>query len=156
LREHKEDVPAITEAILRDMNLKHERHVTGIDDEMLSRLLMYDWPGNVRELRNTIERAVILCGEGYLSARDLPPGFGTRTLLPALEPSTNAVHVEVGTTVDEAERRLILKTLESTQNNKTRAAEILGISLKTMHNKLKEYGAASAAGSPGGSEAPEE
>jgi DNA-binding NtrC family response regulator len=58
--------------------------------------------------------------------------------------------------VDEAERRLILKTLESTQNNKTRAAEILGISLKTMHNKLKEYWSASVAGGSGGSDVPEE
>ena len=156
LREHKEDIPAITESVLRDMNLKHERHVTGIDDEMLSRLLAYDWPGNVRELRNTIERAVILCGEGYLSARDLPPGFGSRCVLTPPDPSPNTLHVEVGTTVDEAERRLILKTLESTQNNKTRAAEILGISLKTMHNKLKEYGSSGAAGVPGGSDAPEE
>jgi DNA-binding NtrC family response regulator len=156
LREHKEDIPAITESILRDMNLKHERHVTGVDDEMLSRLIAYDWPGNVRELRNTIERAVILCGEGYLSARDLSPGFGIRSVFPIPEPSPNAVQVEVGTTVDEAERRLILKTLESTQNNKTRAAEILGISLKTLHNKLKEYGSASAAGNSGGADAPEE
>jgi len=156
LREHKEDIPAITEAILHDMNVKHDRHVSGVDDEMLSRLMAFDWPGNVRELRNTIERAVILCGEGYLSARDLPPGFGIRTVFPTPEPSPNAVHVEVGTTVDEAERRLILKTLESTQNNKTRAAEILGISLKTLHNKLKEYGSVSAAGSSGGTEAPEE
>jgi DNA-binding NtrC family response regulator len=156
LREHKEDIPAITESILRDMNLKHERHVNGVDDEMLSRLIAYDWPGNVRELRNTIERAVILCGEGYLSARDLPPGFGIRSVFPTPEPSPNAVQVEVGTTVDEAERRLILKTLESTQNNKTRAAEILGISLKTLHNKLKEYGSANAAGSPGGIDSPEE
>src|SRR5271168_5138105 len=156
LREHKEDIPTITESILRDMNVKHERHVTGVDDEMLSRLMAYDWPGNVRELRNTIERAVILCGEGHLSARDLPPGFGSRSVLTTPDPSPNTVQVEVGTTVDEAERRLILKTLESTQNNKTRAAEILGISLKTLHNKLKEYGAASAAGSTGGIDAPEE
>src|SRR5277367_5342370 len=156
LREHKEDIAAITESILHDMNVKHDRHVTGVDDEMLARLMAFDWPGNVRELRNTIERAVILCGEGYLSARDLPPGFGIRSLLTPLEPSPNAVQVEVGTTVDEAERRLILKTLESTQNNKTRAAEILGISLKTMHNKLKEYGAAGAASGSGGSDAPEE
>jgi DNA-binding NtrC family response regulator len=156
LREHKEDIPSITESILRDMNVKHERHVTGIDDEMLARLMAYDWPGNVRELRNMIERAVILCGEGYLSARDLPPGFGHRTVLANLTPSANAVQVEVGTTVDEAERRLILKTLESTMNNKTRAAEILGISLKTMHNKLKEYGASGGAGAPGGNELGEE
>ncbi len=156
LREHKEDIPSITEAILRDMNLKHERHVTGIDDEMLARLMAYDWPGNVRELRNMIERAVILCGEGYLSARDLPPGFGHRTVLANLNPSPNAVQVEVGTTVDEAERRLILKTLESTLNNKTRAAEILGISLKTMHNKLKEYGASGGTGVTSGSDLGEE
>ena len=156
LREHKEDIPSITESILRDMNVKHERHVTGVDDEMLARLMAYDWPGNVRELRNMIERAVILCGEGYLSARDLPPGFGQRTVLANLTPSANAVQVEVGTTVDEAERRLILKTLESTLNNKTRAAEILGISLKTMHNKLKEYGASGGAGVAGGSDFGEE
>jgi DNA-binding NtrC family response regulator len=150
LREHKEDIPAITEAILRDMNEKHQRHVTGVDDEMLARLTAYDWPGNVRELRNTIERAVILCGEGHLSARDLPPGFGSRSVLTTTpEPSPNSVQLEVGTTVDEAERLLILKTLESTMNNKTRAAEILGISLKTMHNKLKEYGGASASASAG-------
>jgi DNA-binding NtrC family response regulator len=156
LREHKEDIPSITDSILRDMNVKHERRVTGVDDEMLSRLMAYDWPGNVRELRNTVERAVILCGEGPLSARDLPPGFGSRSVLSTPEPAPNAVQVEVGTTVDEAERRLILKTLESTLNNKTRAAEILGISLKTMHNKLKEYGASGGPGIPGGSDSPEE
>jgi len=150
LREHKEDIPAITESMLRDMNQKHERQVTGMDDEMLGRLMGYDWPGNVRELRNTIERAVILRGDGELGVRDLPPGFGTRSVLTTSDTSATAVQVEVGTTVDEAERRLILKTLESTLNNKTRAAEILGISLKTMHNKLKEYaGAASGPGLPG-------
>jgi DNA-binding NtrC family response regulator len=157
LREHKEDIPAITESLLRDMNEKHGRQVTGVDDEMLSKLMAYDWPGNVRELRNTVERAVVLCGEGHLSAHDLPPGFGSRSVLTTTtELSPNSVQVEVGTTVDEAERRLILKTLESTQNNKTRAAEILGISLKTMHNKLKEYGGASTAGVSSGGEAAEE
>jgi DNA-binding NtrC family response regulator len=150
LREHKEDIPAITESMIQDMNLKHQRQVTGMDEEMLGRLMGYDWPGNVRELRNTIERAVILHGEGELGVRDLPPGFGTRSVLTTTESSPNAVQVEVGTTVDEAERRLILKTLESTLNNKTRAAEILGISLKTMHNKLKEYaGATTGPGLPG-------
>jgi DNA-binding NtrC family response regulator len=142
LREHKEDIPAITESILRDMNLKHRRQVAGVDDDMFSKLLAYDWPGNVRELRNTIERAVILCAHSHLGARDLPPGFGSRSVLTTPDPSPTAVQVEVGTTVGEAERLLILKTLESTMNNKTRAAEILGISLKTMHNKLKEYGSA--------------
>jgi DNA-binding NtrC family response regulator len=148
LREHKEDIPAIIEAMLADMNEKHSRQVAGVDREMLGRLTSYDWPGNVRELRNTIERAVILCGEGLLEPRHLPPGFGERPTRPTAAESVslpNAVQVEVGATVDEAERRLILKTLESTRNNKTRAAEILGISLKTLHNKLKEYGTAAMA-----------
>ena len=108
LREHKEDIPAITEAMLHDMNAKHERHVKWRRLTKCSRAcLAHDWPGNVRELRNTIERAVILCGEGYLSARDLPPGFGVRTLLRhSRTPRANAVQVEIGTTVDEAERCL--------------------------------------------------
>jgi DNA-binding NtrC family response regulator len=142
LREHKEDIPAIIEALLADMNSKHGREVKGVDGEMLTRLMGHDWPGNVRELRNTIERAVILCGEGYMETRHLPPAFGQRFLRVEVTNHSNdsGVHVEIGSTVDEAERMLILKTLESTRNNKTRAAEILGISLKTLHNKLKEYG----------------
>ena len=98
------------------------------------------WPGNVRELRNSLERAVIVCDSPLIEPRHLPPGFG-QVIARAPVQEANAVRLGVGTTVDEAERLLILKTLESTNNNKTRAAEILGISLKTLHNKLKEYGA---------------
>ena len=113
----------------------------GLSDQMLDRMMAYDWPGNARELRNTIERAVILCPDGApLDAGHLPPAFG-KPQLPVAARSTDAsvVPVRVGTTVDEAERLLILRTLESTGQNKTRAAEILGVSLKTLHNKLKEY-----------------
>ena len=141
LREHKEDIPAIVEAMIQDMNNKHDRKVPGVDPGMLQRLMQYDWPGNVRELRNTIERAVILCGTNPVGVQHLPPGFGTRGVETSADAAmANTVKVEVGTTVDEAERLLIVKTLASTNNNKTRAAEILGISLKTLHNKLKEYG----------------
>jgi DNA-binding NtrC family response regulator len=148
LRDHKEDIPAIIEAMLTDMNAKHGRQVKGIEADMLQRLMAYDWPGNVRELRNTVERAVILSGNGSLEVQHLPHGFGERSVRSSsIETNDGAggVHVEVGTTVDEAERKLILKTLESTHNNKTRAAEILGISLKTLHNKLKEYGSSASA-----------
>src|ERR1700678_2597885 len=151
LREHKEDIPAIIEALLNDMNTKHGREVKGVDGEMLTRLMGHDWPGNVRELRNTIERAVILCGEGYSESRHLPPTFGQRFMRTEAGSSTysdSGVHVEIGSTVDEAERMLILKTLESTRNNKTRAAQILGISLKPLHNKLKEYGSAASSEEP--------
>ncbi|MGA7884929.1 MAG: sigma-54 dependent transcriptional regulator [Acidobacteriaceae bacterium] len=148
LREHGEDIPAIVDSMIADMNQKHQRKVTGLDNEMMARLMAHDWPGNVRELRNTIERAVVLCGEGQLQPRHLPQGFGSRPPRPASELRPNAIQLEVGATVDDAERLLIFKTLESTHNNKTRAAEILGISLKTLHNKLREYGTAAAAGSP--------
>jgi DNA-binding NtrC family response regulator len=143
LRTHKEDIPDIVDAMIADMNRKHDRQVTGIEGEMLSRLMAYDWPGNVRELRNTIERAVVLTGQGQIDSRHLPPGFGTRPVKLVDSPGMrNTLSVEIGSTVGEAEKLLILKTLESTNNNKTRAAEVLGISLKTLHNKLKEYGSA--------------
>ncbi len=143
LREHKEDIPSLVEALLKEMSAKHERKVGAVSEAVLNVFQNYSWPGNVRELRNTLERAVIVCDGGIVETKHLPPGFGQTTMrTPSDDP--DAVHLGVGTTVGEAEKMLILKTLESTGNNKTRAAEILGISLKTLHNKLKEYGSAAA------------
>jgi len=141
LRAHKDDIRAIADKMIKDMNEKHGCSVTGMTEGLKARLEAYDWPGNVRELRNTIERATILAGNGLIGVEHLPPGFGRTQIRDtrSREASDTAVHVEVGTTVDEAERQLILKTLTSTLNNKTRAAEILGISTKTLHNKLREY-----------------
>jgi len=138
LRGHREDIPLIAESLIRSMNERHGCQVTGIEPDLLREFEAYDWPGNVRELRNVLERAVVLCGSGILSNQHLPPGFGTAYVSAVVD--SDQVQMPVGTTVDEAEKRLILRTLESTGNNKTRAAEILGISLKTLHNKLKEYG----------------
>jgi DNA-binding NtrC family response regulator len=126
------------EHILRDINVKHGRQVRGVNPEVIEMFANYSWPGNVRELRNTLERAVIVCESGLIETKHLPPGFG-QNVRPVLN-DPDAVHLGVGTTVEEAEKLLILKTLQATNNNKTRAAEILGISLKTLHNKLKEYG----------------
>jgi len=91
---------------------------------------------------------VIVCEDAVIETKHLPPGFGQVLPRPAAH-DPNAVHLGVGTTVEEAERLLILKTLEATNNNKTKAAEILGISLKTLHNKLKEYGTAGVAAESG-------
>jgi DNA-binding NtrC family response regulator len=143
LREHKEDLIALAEAILADMNEKHNRTVASMSEQVTNAFQAYAWPGNVRELRNTLERAVIVCDGATVELKHLPPGFG-QVVPRAPVQEANAVRLGVGTTVDEAERLLILKTLEATNNNKTRAAEILGISLKTLHNKLKEYGAQGA------------
>ncbi|WP_317889912.1 sigma-54-dependent transcriptional regulator [Terriglobus tenax] len=160
LREHMSDVPLIAQGMVEDMNARHHCSVSGLTDAVLDKLMHYPWPGNVRELRNTIERAVILAGNGPLELKHLPANFGELGFIPPNHTafqrptsqgaapyresvsSNEIVELEVGTTVDEAERQLILKTLESTNNNKTRAAEILGISSKTLQNKLKEYASA--------------
>jgi DNA-binding NtrC family response regulator len=140
LREYIEDLPAMAESMINQMNQKHGRRVSGLTPALLERLMAYDWPGNGRELRNTIERAVILCADGApLDAGHLPADFGKAKSQTAPEFDSSAVPLRVGTTVDEMERLLILRTLEATGQNKTRAAEILGVSLKTLHNKLKEY-----------------
>ena len=138
LRSHPADIRAIAEKMIADMNEKHACRVDGLSAELLRKFELYRWPGNVRELRNTVERAVVLAGEGLLGLEHLPAGFG-EAQAHTLGSSETGINVEVGTTVDEAEKQLILKTLESTHNNKTRAAEILGISTKTLQNKLKEY-----------------
>src|ERR1700731_2456809 len=138
LREHKEDIRELVKSLLADMNQKHDRKVADVSEAVLNVFQNYSWPGNVRELRNTLERAVIVCESGLVETKHLPPGFG-QSVRPVVN-DPDAVHLGVGTTVGEAEKLLILKTLQATNNNKTRAAEILGISLKTLHNKLKEYG----------------
>jgi len=143
LRERLDDLTLLADALIAELNRKHGCRVTGLDADVEERLRRYHWPGNVRELRNVLERAVIMAGEGQVGSAHLPPGFGGGP--PA---ATNhggdspIVQIKYGSTVDEAEKALILMTLVQTRNNKTRAAEILGISLKTLFNKLKEYGSA--------------
>jgi DNA-binding NtrC family response regulator len=144
LRDHKEDLAQLVESLLAEVTEKHNRPASVVSEAVMNVFKSYSWPGNVRELRNTLERAAIVCEGSVIESRHLPPGFGAPRPTASVQ-EANAVRVGVGTTVEEAERLLILKTLESTNNNKTRAAEILGISLKTLHNKLKEYGSVSAA-----------
>jgi DNA-binding NtrC family response regulator len=158
LRERKDDIRSIAEALLGDLNRKHECRVTDIALPVVESFERHQWPGNVRELRNVLERAVILAGEGTVEMNHLPAFLQNQTAVsvpsaaaseqpsapPAPAPAASdegRISFPVGTTVEDAEKGLILRTLEHTRNNKTRAAEILGISLKTLHNKLKEYGA---------------
>jgi len=141
LRERMDDLASLSEALIEDLNRKHECKVSDISPAVLDALRRHNWPGNVRELRNVLERAIILAGEGTIELKHLPAFLQGR---PAAAPATvedgDFVRFAIGTTVEEAEKGLILRTLEHTRNNKTRAAEILSISLKTLHNKLKEYG----------------
>jgi DNA-binding NtrC family response regulator len=137
LREHKEDISLLVEYMLRDINTKHGRHVRGIGAEVLDTFMSHTWPGNIRELRNVLERAAIMCDRDLIGRAHLPGEFGkTAVKSPG---DLTSMRFPVGTTVDAVERELILQTLQATGNNKTRAAELLEISLKTLHNKLKEY-----------------
>ena len=136
LRDRKEDLPALVTHILAELNTKHGRQVRGINAEVADLFQSYSWPGNVRELRNVLERAAIVCDRDLIGRSHLPVDFG-RTLA-AGAGELSSLRFPLGTTVDAVERELIVQTLAST-NNKTRAAELLGISLKTLHNKLKEY-----------------
>jgi transcriptional regulator with PAS, ATPase and Fis domain len=149
LRERMEDLPVLAEALLRDLNRKHSTRVVDMAPELLDQLQRHPWPGNVRELRNALERAVIVAGEGTVGVEHLPMNFSSPAATQKLDERDDptSVRLRVGTTISEAEKALIQRTLVHTKNNKTRAAEILGISLKTLHNKLKEYGAAEADGS---------
>jgi DNA-binding NtrC family response regulator len=137
LREHKDDLPLLVDRLLADISEKHGRRVTGVGSDVMDLFRSYPWPGNVRELRNVLERAAIACDREVIGRQHLPSDFGHA---PAVATGgLDGIRFPVGTTVDAAERELILQTLTATNQNKTRAAELLGISLKTLHNKLKEY-----------------
>ncbi|MEP6717289.1 MAG: sigma-54 dependent transcriptional regulator [Terriglobia bacterium] len=154
LRDRREDIPSISESLITDLNRKHDTSVTDLAPEVLEVLLSHDWPGNVRELRNALERAVIIAGQGTIQMAHMPvhlramapaENSSVPPAVPALcQEESTEIRIGIGTTVEDAERTLIVRTLEHTKNNKTRAADILGISLKTLHNKLKEYGAKEA------------
>lgn len=142
LRERKEDIPRIVEAMIGSMNDKHETKVHSASPAFHDSLMTLNWEGNVRELRNVVERAVIIAGQGILEPKHA--AFGIKRAEPAVRVDLPAdpiggVGVDVGMTIDEAERLLIEATLTHASNNKTRAALILGISTKTLHVKLRQY-----------------
>jgi DNA-binding NtrC family response regulator len=135
LRRRPEDIPLLAEAFMTEFNEKYERQVRGIDEAARKLLRDHAWPGNVRELRNVIERAVVSCEDGMITADCLP--IVPRGAAPAER--ANVVVLPVGTTLDDGEKQLILRTLQSVNNNKTRAAEILGTTPKTLHNKARRW-----------------
>jgi transcriptional regulator with PAS, ATPase and Fis domain len=137
LRERKDDLALLIQAFIDEFNARDNRTVKGVSTAAMRQLEGYDWPGNVRELRNVIERATILARGELLEPAHLPV-FGPAHAAAGAAP-VNGVTIAPGMTVDEAEQKLIMATLDSAGGNKTRAAEMLGISLKTLHNKLNRF-----------------
>jgi DNA-binding NtrC family response regulator len=146
LRQRREDVPYLAEEFMRRFARKHGVHIRGFSEEALKVLSSHDWPGNVRELQNVVERAVILCNEsGVLEPEHLgitKPSATASDSAPATQRSTG----QMGTaneaampSLAEMEKRHILATLDHCKGNRTHAAKLLGVSIRTLRNKLHEY-----------------
>lgn len=135
LRERKEDVPLLVEHFIEKYSQENERTVEGVDEAALEHLLRYDWPGNVRELENTIERAVVMCRRQIIEPKHLFLGNDA----PVTRQQKHRMNLPSGMTLRGMERQLIQQTLREQNGNRTWAAEKLGISIRTLRNKLQEY-----------------
>jgi DNA-binding NtrC family response regulator len=158
LRERREDIPGLADDFLRRFARKHGVHVRGFSEASLGMLTRHSWPGNVRELQNVVERAVILCSENgviepeHLGLTSLPAAPEQSTAVPAAPvfapPAAVAAAPAGPPTLSELEKRHILTVLESCKGNRTQAAKLLDISIRTLRNKLHEYGGTTTAPDP--------
>ena len=135
LRDRREDIPPLAEYFLKFYAEKNRREIRQILPDTLDAMMRYDWPGNVRELENTIERGVIIARSEFLTLDELTPNIRK------IAESTTGYDsdVTVGSTIKEMEKEFIARTLVSVAGNRTRAAKILGITRKTLQNKMREY-----------------
>lgn len=135
LRERKDDIPLMVYKFIEEFSKENNKQIEGITSGALQALVSYRWPGNVRELRNVIESIVVLTRNSIITEQDLPSYITSKDEQAALK-------IPAGVSLAEAEKRLILFTLQNTGGNKTKASEILKIGRKTLHRKLAEYGIA--------------
>jgi two-component system response regulator HydG len=135
LRERGDDVMLLAEDFFVKSRRKNQRRIGGFSAGAQKRILAYSWPGNVRELQNAVERAVVLSAGPLIEEHDLPPA-----LLRLDEAKAEDSHICPGMTLQEMERRLIAATLKAAGNNRTHAAVMLGVTRKTLQNKIKEFG----------------
>ncbi len=134
LRNRKMDIPLLIDTFVKEANKKHGRSVEGLTAEAIDALNRYDWPGNVRELRNAVEHMVVLCRGNRLGVRDIPLAIREQVPGDSVPKSISNLSME------QAEKQLIESALKMYGGNRTRAAEHLGISRRTLHRKLNEFG----------------
>lgn len=127
------DVPLIVDYFLKRFNHLYQKTILGVSPECINRLESYDWPGNVREIKNVIHRAVVMCSGEVLLPEHLPKRFFSE------QPGPPTVSIRVGSTIEEAEKEIIAQTLTWTHNNRQRSAAILGITRRTLYNKIDKY-----------------
>jgi len=149
LRQRKTDIPILANFFLKKYTETHNKNIEGISEELMNLLLEYSWPGNVRELQNFMESSVIMCSENILTVSSIPPNYQTKLLQPKVNlPQTHnkeldnekVIYIKLGATLKETEKKVIEKTLEAAEHNKSKAARILGITRKTLIMKMREYG----------------
>jgi DNA-binding NtrC family response regulator len=133
LRERKDDIPLMTHKFIEEFARENEKKVEGITNGALQALVSFRWPGNVRELRNVIESVVVLTKNKIITEQDIPPYITAKD-------EQSSLRLQAGISLPDAEKELILFTLENSGGNKTKTAETLKIGRKTLHRKLAEYG----------------
>jgi DNA-binding NtrC family response regulator len=134
LRDRHGDIPLLMDHFIQQVSKSFGKEIRGISPDCVARLENYSWPGNVRELKNVVQRAVVMCDGDILRPEHLPVRLQRSMEAPV------AVPVHVGMSLEEVEREMIARTLESTGRNRTRTARILGISRRALYNKIKKYG----------------
>ncbi len=133
LRERMEDIPLLVEHFIEKYNKENGKEIKSIDEEVMRLFLKYHWPGNVRELENYIERGVVTSSDTTLKRTDFPADLSLGRLADEIP------GIDIGMSLADSEKYLILKTLEKYNGNKTKAAEVLDITPRTIRNKLAEY-----------------
>ena len=130
LRERREDIPLLVDHFVKEFEAENGKVISSIEPKARNAIYNYDWPGNIRQLRNCIESAVVMTSDNILHFEDLP--FKEKG-------ESEVIKIPVGSTMENAEKEIIIKTLNHENNNKKRVADILGIGRKTLYRKLKEY-----------------
>lgn len=139
LRERKEDIPLMAHAFLKEFARENDKPVVDFNVDAVECLLKYSWPGNVRELRAAVERAVLLCRGDRITPRELPETLRMPQPLSAAPAASEPSPSQSSLTLKDAEKQLIIRALSESDGNRTRAAEKLGMSRRTLHRKLHTY-----------------